>query len=795
MAKKKIGSDNQKYVMVVESPSKIKKIKEILKEIGYHNYDCIASVGHILELDKGAKGVDKKNNFEPHYIVSESKKDVVKTLKEFKKNGYEFILASDLDREGSFIAHSVAITLDLPLETTKRAVFNEITKTAVKNAIDNPGIIDKNLTNSQQARRVLDRIVGFDLSGLLWKKVAPNLSAGRVQSSSVRLIVEKEREIKSFESDVDFKTTGAFETKKRVSIKSILDKRFKDKQTAHKFLNECIGKEFIVNNKETKIGKRTASAPFTTSTLQQTAGNKLGFSVKRCMDTAQSLFSKGFISYHRTDSVMLSEDSIKEISTQIKSKYGDKYLCNKQYKNKNKGSQEAHEGIRCSHFEQETISGSSDEVRLYDLIYKRALASQMSDAVTELTKITIGTQNIKEQFVTKGTIIKFDGFLKVYNDTDDNKEDNENEDSDSKILPPLEKGDKLYYKELVSSQSFSKPVPRFNEPGLVKSMEELQIGRPSTYATIIQTIQDRGYVEKKDIEPKERKIQTLTLSSTNNKIEESEVIDKFGGEKGKLVPTEVAGVVVDYLKKHFPDIMDYKFTAETEEKLDEIAEGNKEWQQMIGEFYEPFSKTLKEAAGEEGKAGIREIGKDPKTGKIIYARLGKFGPMIQMGESVDKKSDEEKPKFAKLKEGQTIENITIEEALELLIWPRNMGKHKGEDVSIAIGRFGPYVKVGQIYSSISKEEDPSTISLKRAIEIFEEKSAAKSSNTIKEFKKEGISVLNGKFGAYIKSKTGNHKIPLGKEADTLTLKDCEEIIKESKNSPKKKKFTKFKKKE
>lgn len=790
MAKKKIESE-KKYVMVVESPSKIKKIKEILKDIGYSNYDVIASYGHILELDKGAKGVDKKNNFEPHYIVSESKKDVVKTLKTFQKNGYEFILASDLDREGSFIAHSVATTLNLPLETTKRIVFNEITKAAVKNAIDNPGIIDKNLTNSQQARRVLDRLVGFDLSGLLWGKVQQGLSAGRVQSVAVRLIVEKEKEIKSFESDVDYKTTGIFETKNKNSIKSILDSRFKDKKEANEFLEKCIGKEFIVNNKDIKSGKRTASAPFTTSTLQQAAGNKLGFTVKRCMDTAQELFAKGFISYHRTDSVTLSEDSIKEISKQIESKYGNTYLQNRQFKNKSKNSQEAHEACRPSHMNQETITGTSDETRLYDLIYKRTLASQMSDAITENTTVNIGTKGIKEQFVTKGVIIKFDGFLKVYNDTDDNKEENENEESDSKILPPLEKGDKLFYNELMSAQSFTKPVPRFNEPGIVKAMETLSIGRPSTYATIIKTIQDRGYVEKKDIEPRERKIQTLTLTASSKKIEESEFTDKFGGEKGKLVPTDVAMIVIDYLKKHFSEVMDYKFTADTEEKLDEIAEGNKEWTKMIGDFYEPFSKILKEAAGEEGKAGMREIGKDPKTNKVVIARLGRFGPMIQLGEG--DKNSEEKPKFAKLKEGQTIETITLEEALKLLAWPRILGTHNKEEVSVAIGRFGPYVKIGSVYASIPKEEDPSDINLKRAIELFEEKKIAKNSNIIKEFKKQEISVLNGKFGAYIKSKTGNHKIPAGTEADKLTLAECEEIISASKDKPKGK-FTKFKKK-
>src|ERR1035437_6508552 len=576
MAKK--TEDSGKKVLVVESPSKIKTIKKILLELG-HKYDVIASYGHIQELAKGSAGIDKKDNFKPTYVVSESKKDVVKKFKEFKKNGYEFILSSDMDKEGEKISHSIAEVLDLPIATTKRITFTEITKKAIEHALDHPRTIDMNIVNAQTARRVLDRLVGFDLSGLLWKKVQNNLSAGRVQSVAVRLIVEKEREIKSFDSDVDFKTTGIFETKKGVSVKSILDKRFKGKKEANEFLKKCIEKEFIVNKKEVKPGKRVPSAPFTTSTLQQAAGNKLGFSVDRTSRTAQKLYEGGHVSYIRTDSVMLSEDAIKDISSEIKSKYGDNYLMNRVYKTKNKSAAEAHEAIRPTHFSVLTAGSDSDEQRLYELIYKRTLASQMSDAITENTTVYIGTNGMKEQFVAKGVFIKFEGFLKAYNDSDENEE-NDNEDSDSKILPPMEKGDKLSFKEIVSAQSFTKPVPRFNEPGLVKQLEASSIGRPSTYSSIIKTIQDRGYVEKKDIEPKERKIETLTLSN-NGKIEESIKVDKFGGEKAKLVPTEVAGIVVDYLKKHFPEIMDYKFTADTEEKLDEIAEGNKEWTTMI----------------------------------------------------------------------------------------------------------------------------------------------------------------------------------------------------------------------
>jgi len=791
MAKKKSNSE-QKYVLVVESPSKIKKIKEILKSLGpdYKNYDVAASYGHITELSKGSAGIDKKDNFKPTYNVSAEKKDVVKTLQEFKKNGYEFILSSDPDREGEAISWHIVQTLKLPIEDTKRITFTEITKKAVEEALQHPRLIDMNLVNSQQARRVLDRLVGFDLSGLLWKKVRPNLSAGRVQSVAVRLISEKEKEINAFASDVDFKTVGTFNNKKNISIKSILDKRFKDKKEATEFLKKCIGKEFVVNSKETKPGKKTPSAPFTTSTLQQAAGGRLGFTVDRTMRTAQKLYEGGHISYMRTDSVILSEDAVKAISSEITTKYGANYLTNRTFKSKAKGAQEAHEAIRPTHMENTIAGGDSDEQRLYELIWKRTIASQMSDAQVENTTVYIGTSGIKEQFIAKGQVIKFDGFTKVYNDVEDSKEE-DNEESDSKALPPIEKGDKLNYKEIVSAQSFTKPAPRFNEPGLVKKLEESGIGRPSTYAATIKTIQDRGYVEKKDIPVKERKIETLTLIADKNTIDESEKLDKFGGEKGKLVPTEIATVVVDYLKEHFSEIMDYNFTAETEGKLDEIAEGNKEWTKMIGDFYKPFSKILKEAAGTEGKAGIKELGKDPITGKPVFARIGRFGAMVQLGDG-DKDSDN-KPKFAKLKEGQTIESITMKEALELLIWPINLGKHGNQEVTVAIGRFGPYVKIDNIYASIPKEEDPAKITLKRAIELFEEKKVAKNSNVIKEFKKQNISVLNGKFGPYIKSKTGNHKIPAGKDAENLTLADCEQIITESKDKPKSK-FTKFKKK-
>lgn len=788
MAKK--ADISSKKVLVVESPSKIKKIKEILKTLGpeYKDYEVAASYGHITELAKGKEGLDKKT-FTPTFVVSAEKKDVVATLKNFKKNGYEFILASDPDREGEKISHSIAEVLGLPIDKTTRITFNEITKKAVEEALKKPRTIDMDLVRSQESRRIIDRLVGFDLSGLLWKKVKPNLSAGRVQSVAVRLISEREREITGFDSDVDFKTTGTFLTAKNGVIKALLDKRFKDKKTANEFLNQCVGKNFTITSKEVKPGKKTPSPPFTTSTLQQAAGSRLGFAVDRTMKAAQKLYEGGHISYMRTDSVMLSEDAIKGISAEIKTRYGDNYLQNREFKNKNKNAQEAHEAIRPTHFENVNAGADADEQRLYELIWKRSMACQMADAIVENTTLSIGSKGLKEEFVAKGQVMKFDGFTKAYNEADDSKEDEE-EESDSKALPAVEKGENLTFKEIVSAQSFTKPSPRFNEPGLVKKMEESGIGRPSTYATIIKTIQDRGYVEKKDIPAKERKIESLTLSS-DGKIAEVTKTDKYGGEKAKLVPTEIAGVVVDYLKKHFVEVMDYNFTAETEGKLDDIAEGKKQWDVMLGEFYTPFSKLVKEASGEEGKAGVREIGTDPKSGFPVIGRFGRFGPMIQLGEG--NKETGEKPKFASLKEGQSIDTITLQEALKLLDWPRELGQHKNEAVTVAIGKFGPYVKIGSVYASISKEEDPAEITLKRAIEIFNEKSAAKASKVIKEFKSKEISVLNGQYGPYIKSKKGNHKIPAGKEASSLTLADCEEII-AGDSGEKKSKFKKFKKK-
>jgi DNA topoisomerase-1 len=788
-----------KNLLIVESPGKILKIQGFLGK----DYKVVASIGHIRELDKGAKGVDKKNNYTPSYIISEGKKDVCSSLKKLAKESDTVYLASDADREGESIAWHVKEVINVPDKKIKRITFTEITKKAIEDAIKNPRQIDMDLFHAQEARRVLDRLVGFDLSPLLWSKVKMGLSGGRVQSPATRLIVEREKEIQSFEAKADFKTTAVFETDKKITFKALLNKKFEDSKSAKKFLEQCIGKQFTIKDLEVKPGKKTPSAPFVTSSLQQTAGTQLGFGVDRTMRAAQKLYEAGEISYHRTDSVVLSEEAIKSISSEIKSRFGEKYLCNRVFKSKSASAQEAHEPCRPTHFEKTTAGSDSDEQRLYELIWKRTMASQMSDAITERTVVYVNTDGVKEEFIARGEIIKFDGFLKVYTEVK-NEEDEEDE---TKLLPPLKKGEKVNAREINSFQSFTKPTARFNEPGLVKKMEEIGIGRPSTYASTISTIIKRGYVEKRDLEAKERKIESLTLA--DNKITESARTEKYGSEKGRLCPTDTGMIVVDYLMKNFSDdIMDYQFTANAEEKLDDIAEGKLDWVKMIDDFYKPFSVKIKGAAGTEGKAGVRELGNDPKTGKPIIARLGRFGPMVQLGESkapepkekkgsieskvrgkkdakpATKVVDEDKPKFAKLRQGQSIETITIEEALKLLAWPRILGKHKGSDVIAAIGKFGPYVKVEDTYCSVKEPDDIETIGLERALELYVEKAQAKASMVIKEFKSKNIRVLNGKFGPYIKAGDKNCKIPAHYEAEKLTLEECEEIVKNTKPSKK-----------
>lgn len=795
-----------KYLFVVESPGKVAKIQNFLGK----DYKVVASIGHIMELEKGSKGVDKKNDFKPAYKISEDKKDVVKSLKELAKDVEIIYIGTDHDREGAGIGWHVKEITAQPDKKYRRVVFTEITKKAIEDAIKNPIGFDKNLIDSQQTRRVLDRLVGFDLSPLLWKKIQRGLSAGRVQSVGVKILVEREKEIRSFEGGFDFKTVGNFETDTKHKIKALLNKKFKTKDESKDFLKKCIDKNFSIKDIEVKPGKKSPSAPFITSSLQQTASSQLGFAVSRTMQAAQKLYEGGHITYMRTDSTLLSDEFLGQAQKEVESRYGKKYHNKRQFQSKSKNAQEAHEAVRPTYIELQSAGNTSDEVKLYELIWKRTIASQMADAEVERTTATIGTAGVKEDFIAKGEVFKFDGFTKVY--TEQKEEDNE--DDDSRALPPIKKGQKLDVVDITSGQTFTKPPARYTEASLVKKLEELGIGRPSTYATIIKTIQDRGYVEKKDLEAQERKIESLTLTGT--KIDESIKIEKFGSEKGKMMPTDIGIVVTDYLQEHFKDVMDYKFTAGVEEQLDEIANGTLNWVDMLKSFYGPFSETVKAADKVEGKVGERALGNDPKTGKPVIVRIGKFGPMVQLGTSLPKEpkvkepkvkaakgkttsktktkkeekskakevNPEDKPKFAKLKEGQNMETITLEEALKLLSWPKNLGQHKGEDVTVAIGRFGPYVKYKDEFFSISKEEDPAEVTLKRAVEIMEEKIEAKKNYILKDFKSKKIQVLNGKFGPYIKAPGGNYKITPEKEPKELTLEDCESIIENGKSSNK-----------
>jgi DNA topoisomerase-1 len=774
-----------KKLIICESPGKIKKIQSFLGK----DYVVKASVGHIRELKKGKEGIDKKNDFEPSYQISSDKKDVVKELKELAKKCDEVILAGDYDLEGEAISWHVAEVLGLNIKKTKRIIFKEITEKALKDAINNPTTLNMNMVNAQQARRVLDRLVGFDLSPLLWKKIKLGLSAGRVQSVALRILVEREKEHKSFDSTSDYKVVAIFSIDKggkKQKIKAVLNKRFKNFEETEKFLNKLIGSEFSVSSIETKPGKRSSPAPFTTSSLQQEASKKFGFSVDRTMRTAQNLYEQGHISYHRTDSVNLSEESVQAATGFIVEKYGNKFSNPKKFKNKNTSAQEAHEAIRPTHFEHEEVVSGQDEMKLYDLIWKRAVASQMSDALLDKTTIEIESSNAgkKELFVAKGEVITFEGFLKVYNNDDVEEEENQENQDENGTLPKMEKGQILNYEQIDGLEIYTKPAARYNEASLVKRLEELGIGRPSTYASILSTIQKREYVEKKDLPAKSRKVKNLSLK--NDKLSTSELDEKFGAEKAKMIPTEIGIVVCDYLTDNFPDIMDYKFTAGIENQLDEISEGNKEWKAMLKDFYSPFDKKVKSALGETGTSNERLIGVDKVTKKNVYSRFGRFGPMVQLGEKGD-----EDLKYASIPKDKEVGSITLEEALELLKWPRNLGEYKSKPVQVAIGKFGPYIKYDGKFIGLSNTEfDPEKINLKEASELIKENSSNEKSSSTKEFG--DIKVLNGQYGPYIKFKNKNYKIPAIYDIETITKKDCEDIIGEGKSSSKTKKYAKKK---
>jgi DNA topoisomerase-1 len=763
-------------LVIVESPAKAKTIEKFLGK----EFMVTSSMGHIRDLEKKDFGIDIENKFQPKYIVSADKKKIVTELKKLAKDAKVVWLASDEDREGEAIAWHLKEVLNLKPENTKRIVFHEITKEAILNAVKNPRDIDLNLVNAQQARRVLDRIVGFEVSPVLWKKVKPSLSAGRVQSVAVRLIVEREREIIGFKSEAYYRVVGIFQVPDKdgnlTELKAELSKRYKTRDEAVHFLEKCKTAEFIIEDVAKKPGKRTPARPFTTSTLQQEASRKLGFSVSQTMSVAQRLYENGKITYMRTDSVNLSGLAISTAKQKIEELHGEEYVKIRNYKTNTKGAQEAHEAIRPTYMSNETISGTNQEQRLYELIWKRTIASQMADAILEKTTVSIAISNDNEKFIATGEVLIFDGFLKVYMEsTDDDNNGNGNGDV---IIPPLMAKDKLQMLSVVATRRFTQRPPRYTEASLVKGLEELGIGRPSTYAPTITTIQNRNYVVKEDRAGVERSFDVISLK--NGKITEKNNVEIIGVEKSKLFPTDIGMVVTDYLVDNFDEIMDYNFTASVEAEFDDIADGKKVWNEMIDKFYQPFHLKVENATkNSERSKGERILGTDPITGKQVSVKIGRFGPIAQLGEgSAD--GEGEKPQFSSLRAGQHIENITMEDALELFKLPRDLGEYEHKKVTVSIGRFGPYIRHDNKFVSLGKEDDPYEVTLSRAIELIDVKRDKDDKSVLRIFDEEPeLRVLNGRWGAYISYKKNNYKIPKKVEAEKMTLDDCMKIISES----------------
>jgi len=766
-------------LVIVESPAKAKTIEKFLGK----DFFVTSSMGHIRDLEKKDFGIDIKNNFTPKYEISSDKKKLVTELKKLAKESNTIWLASDEDREGEAISWHLMETLNLDPEKTKRIVFHEITKDAILNAVQNPRPLDINLVNAQQARRVLDRIVGFEVSPVLWKKVKPSLSAGRVQSVAVKLIVEREREIINFTSSSAFRVTASFMVPEKdgkiVELKADLNRRFDTRDEAYAFLEKCKNAEFQIEDVVNRPGKRSPAPPFITSTLQQEASRKLGYSVSQTMSIAQKLYESGKITYMRTDSVSLSGLALNAAKQKIVGDLGEKYHQVRQYKTKAKGAQEAHEAIRPAYLDQEEISGTNQEKRLYELIWKRTIASQMSDAELEKTTVTINMSNASEKFVASGEVLIFDGFLRVYIESDDEEDQNGGQKG---LLPPLSVNQLLRWDKIQATERFTLKPPRYTEASLVKKLEEQGIGRPSTYAPIITTVQNRGYVVKEDRSGVEREFKDLILSG--QKITEKVKKENTGAEKSKLFPTDIGMVVNDFLCKYFDLIMDYNFTAKVEKEFDEIAEGEIVWNDMIRSFYEPFHSKVENALNEaERTNGIRIIGVDPVTGKEISVKIGRFGPLAQLGEVTE---EGEKPQFASLQAGQHLETITLEEALELFKLPRTLGDYEGKTVSVAIGRFGPYIKHDNKFISLEKNvDDPYSVELNRAIELIEGKREKDRNAVIKVFEENlEVKLLNGRWGPYISFKKNNYKIPKSTDASSLTLEDCMTLI-EKQPAPKK----------
>ncbi len=758
-----------KNLVIVESPAKAKTIE------GYLGKDFVvkSSYGHVRDLAKKGTAIDIENNFAPNYEVSADKKQIVAELKKLAKAADVIWLATDEDREGEAISWHLYETLDLAKKETKRITFNEITKTAVLASIEKPREINQELVNAQQARRVLDRLVGFELSPVLWRKVKPSLSAGRVQSVAVRLIVEREKEIIAFQNNSFFRVNGSF-LKGNERISCELNKQFDEQKEVQNFLAQIADVDFSVQDVTMKPAVKSPTAPFTTSTLQQEASLKLGFSVSRTMGVAQRLYEAGKITYMRTDSVNLSDTAIEGAKSEILRAYGKEYSNPKKYVSKNANAQEAHEAIRPTDFSAHTTSGESDQVRLYELIWKRSIASQMSQAKLERTTIKIGNKSIKEIFQAKGEVIKFDGFLRVYLESNIDDDEDEENDEKSNLLPAVSKGDALNRNWVRATQRYTRPPARYVEASLVKKLEELGIGRPSTYAPTISTIQKRGYVEKQERDGEERAYNVLTLTDDGVKVEE--LTEITGRDKNKLSPTDIGIVVTDFLTEHFGKILDYNFTAKVEAEFDEIANGLKEWTSMIKDFYIPFHATVENTLENSDRAsGERALGEHPKSGRKIIARIGRFGPMVQIG---DEQEDGEKPQFASLRTGQSINQITIEEALELFEFPKNLGVFDGEEVVVALGRFGPYVKYQEMFVSIPKGEDVGSIEIDRAIELIKEKLEADA--PIAEYEGLPVQKGTGRFGPFIKWNEIFINVNKKYDFDNLSKGDIKELIESKK---------------
>lgn len=797
--KKNSSSDTIKNLVIVESPAKAKTIEGYLGA----DFTVMSSYGHIRDLCdgcpskkddcpgtcfvklKGIKntsvpGVNIENDYAPCYIVSEDKKKLVEELRAKAQKSDMIWLASDEDREGEAISWHIFDELNLSEQNTQRIVFHEITKPAILKAIETPRKIDQHLVDAQQARRVLDRLVGYELSPVLWKKVKPSLSAGRVQSVTVRLIVEREREIQQFKSESAYRVVGLFEIQnngKKQSFKASLSQRFAKRLDAENFLQECQGSTFKIGKVEKKPSKKSPSAPFTTSTLQQEASRKLGYSVSQTMVLAQKLYEAGKISYMRTDSVNLSETALEAAKNQISNQYGAQYHQKRAFVNKNKGAQEAHEAIRPTDMATLSAGGDNQEKKLYELIWKRTVASQMADAALEKTTAQVLPSASKLFLEAQGEVILFDGFLRVYTESLDDADVNADEDENSSILPPMAEGQATDLIELTATQRFSSAPPRYTEASLVKKLEELGIGRPSTYAPTISTVQKRNYVLKEDREGTLRTYEVLRLKNQNITAENK--TENTGAERNKLFPTDIGAVVNDFLKDNFERIMDFHFTAKVEKEFDEIASGPQKYSSMIDSFYKPFHQTVDKTLEESDRAtGARLLGQDPKTGKAVYARIGRYGPLAQIGEN-----DDENKRFANLRKGQRIESISLEEALDLFKLPRSLGEFESKEMVVGIGKFGPYIRHNNEFFSLAKTDDPMGITSERGIEIILEKREANAKKKIQIFDTDPvISILNGRYGPYIAQGKENYKIPKDKTPETLTLEDCLEIIAKAKAS-------------